>query len=225
MEGSEKNLGHSYDYGSWSFVVINSAVILIFAFSFYHPKTKRDWRSFGAFSAFVIALFTEMYGFPLTIYLLSGWLTSNFPNVDIFSHHAGHLWWVAFGGDTNPHSDPFHILSNILIFGGLALLYVAWRVLHKAQQLGQVASSGIYAYIRHPQYVGFIIIMTGFLLQWPTLPTLVMFPILIWMYVRLAHREEQESLRLFGDAYRDYAQSVPGFIPGLPRIGGKSWKD
>jgi len=219
------NEAMSYDYGLWSLVAINSVIILIFAFSFYRPKTKRDWRSFGAFSAFVIALFTEMYGFPLTIYLLSGWLTTNFPGVDIFSHHAGHLWWVVFGGEANPHSNPFHMLSNILIFGGLGLLFIAWRVLHKAQQLGHVASTGIYAYIRHPQYLGFIIIMTGFLLQWPTLPTLVMFPILIWMYVRLARREEQESLRLFGEAYREYAQSVSGFIPGLSGKGGETWKD
>ncbi|MDT8376756.1 MAG: isoprenylcysteine carboxylmethyltransferase family protein [Mariprofundaceae bacterium] len=206
-----------YDYGIWSFVVINSAIILIFAFSFYHPKTKRDWRSFGAFSAFVIALFTEMYGFPLTIYLLSGWLTSNFPGVDIFSHHAGHLWWVIFGGETNPHSDPFHILSNVLVIGGLLLLSAAWKVLHKAQKDGRVASTGIYARIRHPQYLGFIIIMTGFMLQWPTLPTLVMYPILVWMYVRLAKREEKESLRLFGDAYAQYAEKVPRFIPRFSR--------
>lgn len=222
-EGSIKN-GMEYDYGLWLMVVINSAIILIFTFSFYRPKTKRDWRSFGAFSAFVIALFTEMYGFPLTIYLLSGWLTTNFPGVDIFSHHAGHLWWVVFGGESNPHADLFHILSNVLIVGGLILLSVAWRVLHMAQKNGCVADSGIYSHIRHPQYVGFIIIMIGFLLQWPTLPTLVMFPILVWMYVRLAQREEQESLRLFGDAYREYAKAVPGFIPRLSRQGGKPWK-
>jgi len=204
-----------YDYGLWTLVVVNSAIILIFAFSFYRPKTVRDWRSFGAFSAFVIALFTEMYGFPLTIYLLSGWLTTHYPNVDIFSHHAGHLWWVLFGGQSNPHSDLFHILSNILIFGGLILLSVAWRVLHKAQQSGQLANTGIYAHIRHPQYLGFIIIMTGFLLQWPTLPTLLMFPVLVWMYIRLAKREEEESLQLFGDNYRYYMDTVPGFIPGL----------
>ena len=215
----------TYDYGLWTMVIVNAAIILIFAFSFYRPKTTRDWRSFGAFSAFVIALFTEMYGFPLTIYLLSGWLSSHFPNVDIFSHHAGHLWWVIFGGESNPHSNPFHMLSNIFVFGGLLLLYLAWRILHKAQKNNLVANSGIYAHIRHPQYLAFIIIMIGFLLQWPTLPTLLMFPILVWMYVRLARHEELESLRLFGDAYRQYAQSVPGFLPGLKSKGGTQWKD
>ena len=210
----------TYDYGWWSFVIINSAIILIFAFSFYRPKTKRDWRSFGAFSAFIIALFTEMYGFPLTIYLLSGWLTSNYPGVDIFSHHAGHLWWVLFGGNIDPHLDPFHIISNVMIIGGLFLLSAAWRVLHKAQKAGVVAQTGIYAYIRHPQYVGFIVIMLGFLLQWPTLLTLIMFPILVWMYVSLARKEEQESIRLFGDSYRQYMEKVPGFIPMMSGKGG-----
>lgn len=212
----------SYDYGLWPLVVVNSAIMLIFAFSFYHPKTKRDWRSFGAFSAFVIALFTEMYGFPLTIYLLSGWLGSNFPGIDLFSHQAGHLWWVVFGGEAgNPHTDPFHILSNVLIVGGLILLSAAWRVLHRAQQEGRLAKTGVYAHIRHPQYLGFIVIMAGFLLQWPTLPTLVMFPVLLWMYARLARREEQDSLRQFGDQYRQYMRAVPGFIPRLSAKGGR----
>ncbi|MDQ6987837.1 MAG: isoprenylcysteine carboxylmethyltransferase family protein [Mariprofundaceae bacterium] len=209
-------------YGNWMMVVVSSLIFIVFAFSFYHPKSKRDWRSFGVFFAFVIALFTEMYGFPLTIYLLSGWLTTRFPDVDIFSHSAGHLWWVVFGGETNPHFDPFHILSNVFIFVGLILLSVAWRVLHKAQKNDRVVDSGIYARIRHPQYVGFIVIMIGFLLQWPTL---VMFPILVWMYMRLARREERESLRLFGDRYRRYMETVPGFIPKLSPQGGESWKD
>lgn len=200
-------------YGLWGLVVINSAIFIIFALSFFHPRTKRDWRTFGAFSAFLVALFTEMYGFPLTIYLLSGWLTSHYPGVNIYSHSAGHLWHTLFRMKGDSHFDVFHILSNVLIFGGLILLSVAWPVLHKAQMQHRLASTGPYARIRHPQYAGFIVVMVGFLLQWPTLITLLMFPILAWMYVGLAHREEREALAEFGEAYARYAANTPGFIP------------
>lgn len=119
-------------YGLWSLVVINTAVFLIFAFSFTRPRTARDWRSFGAFSGFLLALFTEMYGFPLTIYLLSGWLGSRSPGLNLFSHEAGHLWHTLLGWQGDPHFDPLHILSNGLIGGGFILLASAWRVLYKA---------------------------------------------------------------------------------------------
>lgn len=204
-------------YGLWSLVIINAAVFIIFAFSFTKPRTARDWRSFGAFSAFVVALFAEMYGFPLTIYLLSGWLSSRYPGVDLFSHNAGHLWETLFGWKGNPHFDPLHILSNVLIFGGFILLSSAWRVLYAAQREHKLATNGPYAHVRHPQYVGFVLIMLGFLLQWPTLITLVMFPILATMYVRLARREEQEVLAEFGEEYRRYAAATPAFFP---RFGG-----
>src|SRR3990172_10593301 len=119
-------------YGLWSLVAINSLVFIIFAFSFFKPQTKRDWRSFGAFSAFLLALFTEMYGFPLTIYLLSGWLGSRFPNLDLLSHNAGHLLQTLLGWQGDPHLGPIHWLSDGLIVGGFVVLGSAWSVLYKS---------------------------------------------------------------------------------------------
>ena len=204
-------------YGLWSLVIINSAVFIVFAASFTRLQTKRDWRSLGAFSAFILALFTEMYGFPLTIYLLSGWLGRQFPGVDFWSHDAGHLLETMFGWRANPHFGPFHIVSNILIFGGFWLLAASWHVLYAAQRDHRLATDGPYSYVRHPQYDAFIVIMIGFLLQWPTLVTLVMFPVLVWVYVRLGRREEADARAEFGPAWEAYAGAVPAFIPRLAR--------
>jgi methanethiol S-methyltransferase len=209
-------------YGLWSLVIINSAIFIFFAFSFFKPKTKRDWRSLGAFSAFLVALFTEMYGFPLTIYFLSGWLQSRYPNIDWLSHDAGHLLEMLFGWEANPHFGPFHLLSFAFIGGGFILISNAWRVLYQAQRRGELAATGPYARVRHPQYLGFILVMFGFLLQWPTLLTLAMFPVLVWMYVRLARQEEREALAAFGPAYAQYASQVPGFVPRLSRLVERS---
>ena len=180
-------------YGLWSLVIINSLVFIIFAF--------------------LVALFTEMYGFPLTIYLLSGWLSSKFPGVDFLAHDSGHLLEVMFGWRGNPHFGPFHLLSAIFIGGGFILLGSAWKVLYAAQRQHKLAITGAYARVRHPQYVGFILIMFGFLLQWPTLITLAMFPILVFMYRHLALAEEKEVRTQFGEEYVRYASKTPAFIP------------
>ena len=205
-------------YGLWSLVLVNSAVFILFAYSFFKPRTTRDWRSFSAFSAFLVALFVEMYGFPLTIYFLSGWLQSRYPNVDWFSHDAGHLLEELFGWRANPHMGPFHILSFVFIGGGFVLLSAAWKILYDAQQRRELATTGPYSYVRHPQYVGFVLIMFGFLLQWPTLLTLAMFPVLTVMYVRLARSEERDAIAEFGGVYRRYMADVPAFIPKLGRF-------
>jgi protein-S-isoprenylcysteine O-methyltransferase Ste14 len=214
-------------YGLWTLVILNSVVFIIFAFSFGKPRSPRDWRSFSAFSAFVVALFTEMYGFPLTIYLLSGWLQTRYPGIDLMSHNAGHLWSTLFGLKGDPHFGFLHLLSTAVIIAGFFLLGAAWRVLYAAQTAGRLATAGPYSYVRHPQYVGFIIILFGFLLQWPTLLTLLMFPLLVVMYVHLAHTEEDEVRREFGSAYERYAGVTAGWFPHLggPSATARSPKD
>jgi protein-S-isoprenylcysteine O-methyltransferase Ste14 len=151
---------------------------------------------------------------------LSGWLQSQYPNVDWFSHDAGHLLEMAFGWKANPHFGPFHVLSFVFIGGGFVLISAAWKVLYDAQQRRTLATTGPYGYVRHPQYVEFILVMFGFLLQWPTILTLAMFPVLTVMYVKLGRTEERDTRAEFGDAYAKYAAEVPGFIPKLGRLFG-----
>ncbi|WP_449274505.1 methyltransferase family protein [Kocuria carniphila] len=206
-----------YGYGLWWLVALNSLVFIVFAASFVQPKTKLDWRALGGFSAFVVAMFTEMYGFPLTIFLLSGWLGERVPGQQSLDHLSGHLWQELFGWEGDPHLNPLHLLSNVVIGVGLYLLYRAWRVLYTAQREGRLATTGPYARLRHPQYVGFLAVMVGFLLQSPTVLTLLMFPVLVVVYWRLGRKEEQVLTRQFGTAYQDYARRVPRFVPRLRR--------
>lgn len=204
-----------WGYGLWSMVAINALIFVVFAFSFARPRSLTDWRSFGAFSAFIVALFTEMYGFPLTLYLLSGWLTDRYPGIALFSHDSGHIWHTLLGLSGDPHNNPIHDVSNWLIVGGMLFLAYTWRYLYQAQQRHELATTGPYALVRHPQYIAFITVMTGFLLQWPTLLTVLMYPVLVVMYVRLARIEERESREYFGEAYDSYTAKTPGFVPWL----------
>ena len=202
-------------YGLWTLVVLNSALFLMFAFSFFKPQTARDWRTFGAFAAFIVALFVEMYGFPLSIYLLSGWLQTKYPNLDLLSHNSGHLWSTLLGEKGDPHFGLLHIASYVFLGFGFYLLSSAWNVLYHAQRRNALAAAGPYARIRHPQYVAFVLILLGFLLQWPTILTLVMFPILLVMYARLAITEEAEMRKRFGAEFEAYVQRTPRFFPKL----------
>ena len=207
-------------YGLWSLVIINSVIFIFFAFSFFKPQTKTDWRTLSAFSAFIIALFVEMYGFPLTIYLISGWLGSRYPQLNLYAHDNGHLLHTIFGMKGNPHFDVFHFLSNVFIIAGFFLLSAGWRILYQAQKTKTLATTGPYRYIRHPQYAAFTLVMFGFLLQWPTILTLIMFPILVYTYVRLSHKEERAVETEFGEAYRLYLRQTPRYFPNLRSFFG-----
>ena len=199
-------------YGLWFLVVFNSLLFIIFAASLFHPHSKRDWRALGGFSAFVVALFTEMYGYPLTVYLLSGPLAGFVPGVNL-SHNSGHLWNDLIGWKGDAHFSPFHLASYAFIGGGFWLIASGWKQLYAAQKAKRLATLGPYELIRHPQYAGFILIMVGFLLQWPTFITLLMFPVLLIVYRRLAIREEREVATEFAADWAAYAKDRPRFLP------------
>jgi len=205
-------------YGLWFLVVFNSLLFIIFAASFFHPQSKRDWRALGGFSAFVVALFTEMYGYPLSVYLLSGPLSGLIPGVNL-SHNSGHLWNDLIGWKGDAHVSPFHLASYVFIGGGFWLIAAAWKRLFEAQKTHRLATTGPYAYVRHPQYAGFVLIMVGFLLQWPTFATLLMFPLLLIVYRKLAMREEREVAAQFGTEWEAYAAGRPRFVPRLRELG------
>ena len=165
-----------YDYGNWFLVLLNVILFGYFLKSSFKPRTKTDWQTFNSFGAFIVALFAEMYGFPLTIYLLTSLFGTRL-GID-FTHDNGHLLNTLLGIKGDPHFSFLHIISYALIIGGFTLLGNAWEVLYKAQKRRRLAQTGIYTYIRHPQYLAFILIIFGFLVQWPTLITLIMAPIL-----------------------------------------------
>jgi protein-S-isoprenylcysteine O-methyltransferase Ste14 len=203
---------NDYGYGLWALAIIDSAVFIVFALSFFHPANRRDWKAMGAFSAFIVALFTEMYGFPVTIYLLTSWFGNRFGGLNL-SHNGGHLWTDLIGWKGDPHLSPFHLVSYVFIGGGFWIIAKGWRVLWDAARRHTLATTGPYAWVRHPQYAGFLAIMVGFLVQWPTLPTLVMFPALVVIYRRLAISEERTVRATFGPAWDAYAATTPRFVP------------
>lgn len=205
-----------YSYGMWIVVAFNVGIFLFFMLSFLKPKGTDEWRGMGVVIAFLVALFTEMYGFPLTIYLLSGWLGDAYPVLQPFSHKFGHLWVVVFGGSDLAWAIVMGLSLALMIMGYL-FLSKGWTQIHAAR--GGLVTDGIYAYARHPQYTGLFLVIVGFLVQWPTLLTVVMAPILLYAYVRLARVEERRAIMEFGQAYQDYVRKTPAFFPRI-----KQWK-
>lgn len=208
-----------YDYGNWFLVLLNIILFGYFLRSSFKPRTKTDWQTFNSFGAFIVALFAEMYGFPLTIYLLTSLFGTRL-GID-FTHDNGHLLNTLLGFKGDPHFSILHIISYALIISGFTLLGNAWEILYKAQKRQKLAASGIYTYIRHPQYLAFILIILGFLVQWPTLITLLMAPILIFRYIRLARTEEKEMLKKFGSRYTLYMKETPPFFPSTKKLIAK----
>jgi protein-S-isoprenylcysteine O-methyltransferase Ste14 len=207
-------------YGLWPVVAFNILIFVFFALSFIKPKKAIEWRSMGLFIGFIVALFTEMYGLPLTIYFLSQWLGTSYPVLSPYSHNNGHLWLVLFGLSNSVIAmTVLHLVSNALIFFGLYLLYLGWSLIYKSQGK-YLVTTGIYSHIRHPQYVGLFVITLGFLIQWPTLITLILWPFLIVAYYRLARREEAAVAKQFPTEFPAYKSAVPAFFPRISQRKG-----
>ncbi len=196
-----------YSYGVWGLAVIN--IMLFSLFLLFIPfKRKGLARSAkGIYMAFIVALYAEMYGFPLTIYVLS-WL---FGYQNPMTHEAGHLLYPAEG-----MASPFHFLSILMMFTGIVLIILGWRRIYIAQD--RLVTDGVYRYFRHPQYLGILLLTSGMLVQWVTIPTAIMWPLLVFLYYRLAKKEEQEIEEKFGEEYAEYRQRVPMFLPFLKTI-------
>lgn len=205
--------GLDYDYGLWTMVVLNVLILGAFVVGLLRPRRAAEWRSLGVFSAFIVALFAEMYGFPLTIYILSGVLGSNFGSTTPYGHLEGHLLATVFGWPATS-ALAICLLGGLIMGGGLLVMWTAWQQIHAAREA--LVTDGLYARMRHPQYSGLVLITIGMLIQWPTMLTLLMWPLLMWAYYRLALREEAEMRARVGSAYEEYRQRVPAFMPRLP---------
>ncbi len=201
---------NEYAYGLWWMVAANVVFVLIFVLSYLTPKRRFEWRSMGIFAAWVVALFTEMYGFPLTIYLLSNWLGRAYPAAEPFTHINGHLFAVVLG---SPAWLVFAVdaVTSLTFLAALILMGSAFKQIHEAQ--GKLVTEGLYAYVRHPQYSALFLLILSLLIQWPALLSWLMAPILIVTYLRLARREERAMLDIFGEDYAAYRARTPAFLP------------
>jgi protein-S-isoprenylcysteine O-methyltransferase Ste14 len=208
--------------GHWTLTLIMIVIGTWIVIKYLAPKSWKEWRNVGVIQAFIIALYVEMYGFPLTLCLLTTFLGLNIP----WLHIKGHLWAALLGlGETSTMIEMFIGLGIVLM--GISLIVRGWHLVYSAQQEDKLVRGGIYSYVRHPQYSGIFLALFGQLIHWPTLPTLILFPFIVWMYYHLAKKEEKAMLDKFGREYEIYIQHVPMFFPKVANWGktlsGDGW--
>ncbi len=198
-------------YHNWFLVCFYILLVGGFLYGILRPRRRTEWRSAGMAQGWVIALYAEMYGLPLTMYLVAWWTGQTEYATD---HFRGHAWAYLFGwGDSG--AILCDVTGQVLIVAGAVLALVGWRKIYRGR--GELVRTGLYRRIRHPQYSGFFLFLVGSIVNWPTLITVVMMPVLCGVYYRLAKQEETDALARYGEPYRQY-QAVSGmFWPPIRR--------
>ena len=208
----ELNFGAEMAYGHWRTVTFSALAWTLVIYYVIRPRAFQEIWRFALLCAFLIDEFVELYGYPLTLYIFLDNLVQH-PAAEMLSHQAGDLWRILFNVGTRYEAfDFFHLIAGVFIFGGLIVLYYAFTVLRASLESGSPATTGPYLWVRHPQYLALFSILLGYVIQGPTLITLLLFPALIYSYVTLARKEEQAVLKTFGPAYRNYLEHTPGFL-------------